>query len=55
VILTREIEDGLAAAYYAGGFVPLTEEQIEAVTGPSPPYPQSLPRTIDSNPEPREG
>jgi len=55
VVLTREIEQGLAQAYYANGWEPLTQDQIIAVTGPSPPYPASLPRFPDSNPPPRLG
>lgn len=52
VLLTRTIEEGLAAAYLAGGYVPLTQAQIIAVTGPALPLPADLPRFADSNPDP---
>lgn len=55
VVPTREAVECLAAAQAAKGAVPLTEAEIEACTGPSPPYPTSLPRFPDSNPPPREG
>lgn len=51
----REIVDGLAAAYEAGGFVPLTEAQVLAVTGPLPAYPTGLKLFADSNPDPFDG
>lgn len=55
VVLQRSIEDGLAVAYAAGGYAPLTQAQVLAVTGPLPIYPTSLPRFADSNPEPWQG
>ena len=44
VVLTQAVHDGLAAAYLAGGYVPLTQAQVLAVTGTPPAYPTSLPR-----------
>jgi hypothetical protein len=43
VVLQREIIDGCAAAYAAGGYVPLTDAQIVAVIGPLPVAPTSIP------------
>ena len=36
IVLQRDILDGCAAAYAAGGYRPLTAAQIVAVTGPLP-------------------
>lgn len=53
VVPTRAAVECLAAKIDAGTV--MTQAEIEACTGPSPPYPTSLPRFPDSNPEPREG
>jgi len=55
IVLTREIQDCLAATYAANGYTPLTQAQIDACTGPQPPFPDSLPRFPDSNPPPKLG
>ena len=55
IVVQRSILDGLAAAYAANSYQPLSPTQILAVTGPSPLYPTSLRRNADSNPQPREG
>lgn len=55
IVLTRAIQDGLLSAYAANGYKPLTQAQIEAITGPAPPFPQWLRRLPDSNPPPRLG
>jgi hypothetical protein len=52
IVLQRDIQDGLNAAWVANGYQPLTPEQILAVTGPAPVFPTTLPRYIDSNPDP---
>jgi hypothetical protein len=44
VLLTREIEAGLHAAYVAGGYVALTAEQVLAVTGAAPAVLTTIPR-----------
>ena len=44
-VVTRERLDGVAAAYAANGFQPLTQAQIVAVTGPPPPPLSSIPRS----------
>ncbi len=55
VVLTEAVYGGLVAAYAAGGFVPLDQAQVLAVTGPLPPYPTGLPRFAESNPQPTDG
>jgi hypothetical protein len=52
LILQRAVLDGVAAAYVAGGYVPVTQAQVLAVTGPLPVAPTSLRRFADSNPDP---
>lgn len=52
VILQREVQDGVAAAYEANLCTPVTEAQVLAVTGPLPVAPTELPRFADSNPDP---
>jgi len=47
IVPTREMVDGLFAAWNAQAQAPLTQEQILAVTGTPPLYPVSLPRLND--------
>lgn len=55
VVLTAAVYSGLVSAYAAGGFAPLDQAQVLAVTGPLPAAPTALPRFADSNPQPRDG
>ena len=43
IILLREQNDALWAAFAANGNVPLTSAQVLAITGPAPVYPTTLP------------
>jgi len=52
VILQQAVLDGVATAYAANGYRPVTQAQVLAVTGPLPAAPTELPRFADSNPEP---
>jgi hypothetical protein len=55
LVLTRPMQDALIAAYAANHYKPLSQAQIEAITGPALPFPQWLRRLPDSNPPPRLG
>lgn len=50
-VMNRAAEASLVAAF--DGTNPVTASQAIAVCGPSPAYPTTLPRFIDSNPDPR--
>lgn len=55
LVLTRELDVALAAAYAANGSAPLSSAQVLAITGTPPVFPASLKRFADSNPDPRDG
>lgn len=44
IVLQRATLDGVAAAWAANGFQPLTQDQVVAVTGPLPIFPTTIRR-----------
>lgn len=54
VVMTREVETAMLAQYAANGYVPLSQAQVLAITGPLPAFPTGLKRFANSNPCPRD-